>query len=89
MAHELRTCGWCFGAGRYAHAAGPMERPVVVVCERCGGMGKTWAFLYADATRATVRRMAEEEVVRLCWTGTAKEKVLAEKELRRRNGGSR
>lgn len=47
MPHEIRTCGWCYGAGRYAHADKADDRPVVVSCEKCGGKGTVSVYLYA------------------------------------------
>jgi len=47
-----------------------------------------WAFVYPQVRKADVRRMAENRLLFLAWNGTARERLMAEKELRRREGGS-
>lgn len=83
MARETRECVRCFGSGRIAHCETPTAQPVIVDCGTCSGSGTVSVFLYS--TRTTLRRMAESEVVYLAWHGSAREQMLAEKELRRRS----
>jgi hypothetical protein len=84
MARENRMCAYCFGGGRVAHTDTPTSQPVIVDCRTCDGTGEVSVFLYA--TSATLRRMDEQTVMFLAWHGTPKEQVLAEKEVRRREG---
>jgi DnaJ-class molecular chaperone len=53
MATETRVCGWCSGAGRYAHAEKATERPEIVTCARCGGKGKISVYVYPKPTTRT------------------------------------
>lgn len=84
---ETRVCVRCFGTGRTSHCETPAAQPVIVPCRTCGGDGEVLVFVYA--TRTTLRRMDEAEVVSVCWNGSVRERAMAEHELRRREGGSR
>lgn len=84
MARENRVCVRCFGSGRTSHCETPMAQPVIVPCRTCDGTGEVSVFLYP--TGPNLRRMAEQEVVWLAWHGSPREQVLAEKEVRRREG---
>jgi hypothetical protein len=86
IAHEQRVCYRC-DRGRILHASGPMQRPVWSDCQHCGGTGVVWAFVYPGVRKSDVRKMGESRLLWLCWNGTKKEKLLAERELRRRERG--
>jgi hypothetical protein len=45
-------------------------------------------FVYPVVRRPDLRRRAEVEVMWLCWNGTARERMWAEKEIACRNGSS-
>jgi hypothetical protein len=53
-------------------------------CLTCKGVGKVPLYLYAPVSKATLRRMTTEQVLWLCWNGTARERIVAEKEIARR-----
>ena len=85
---EVRECRSCFGCGEvlldaeYDPASGELVQ-VLAPCPVCRGVGSVSAYLYA---KPDVRRLGEAELVRIAWNGTARERVYAEKELRRRQG---
>jgi hypothetical protein len=57
-------------------------------CWTCKGWGKVPLFLVAPRstriTRATLRKLDDDAVWRLCWQGSAREQKDAEREMRRR-----
>jgi len=64
----------------------------VADCPTCHGRGRVPLFLYSEPaprTQRDVRGLTEGRLLFLCWHGTAKEKALAERELRRREVRSR
>ena len=86
MSYEERVCYRC-DRGRILHAAGPMERPVWSQCQHCGGSGVVRAFVYPGVRKVDVRKLGEGRLLFLAWNGSEKEKLLAEKELTRREWG--
>jgi len=90
--HEQRGCYSCNGYGYVALGAteDPMTREMVqelAECWICRGWGKVPLFLYAPPTtsrKVNVRSLDDDAVWRLAWVGSAREKVEAEREVRRR-----
>ena len=83
---ESRPCRSCFGAGEvlidadYNPSTGELIQ-YLGPCSICAGRGTVTVMLYAEPD---LRRMADGEILFLCWNGTAREKAMAEKEMRRR-----
>ena len=86
--YEERECRSCYGCGyvlldaQYDYTSGELvqeETPCLI----CKGEGRVSVYLYA---KPSLRRAAVESVVWLAWNGNAKERRLAEKELRRQEG---
>jgi len=86
--YEERVC-WRCDRGRVLHADDPMARPVWTRCQHCNGSGVVWAFVYPQVRKADVRKLAENRLLFLAWNGTARERLMAEKEPRRREGRDR
>jgi hypothetical protein len=85
---EGRTCRSCYGAGEVVADAILNEETgelveVIAWCPICKGAGVVPVEVYG---RSDVRRLHANELQFLAWGGTAREKGLAEKELRRREG---
>ncbi len=97
MVSEIRACQGCDGHGMvlveaaYDYKTGQLVQEVAD-CPTCHGRGRVPLFLYSEPaprTQRDVRGLTEGRLLFLCWHGTAKEKALAERELRRREARSR
>ena len=91
MAYAIRGCSVCGGEGtvlvgaEYNQATGRLVQ-TWEGCPTCHGQGILPMFLYEPPRKRDVRAMDEDRLVWLAWSGSAREKHLAERELRRRSG---
>ncbi len=86
LQYEDRPCRSCGGLrevlveASYDSTTGELVQ-VLSPSPICHGRGTLSVFVYQQPD---LRRLADGEVMFLCWNGTAREKVMAEKEMRRR-----
>jgi hypothetical protein len=91
VSYELRECSGCDGAGfvvvdaEYDPKSGQLVQ-TIEDCATCRGVGSVPLFVYAPLTRGRARKAQTASLVWAAWNGDAKERKIAEKELRRRDG---
>ncbi len=93
MSRQERLCEGCGGVGivqldaSYHFLTGRLVQEVAD-CPTCHGRGRVPLFLYAEhppRSQRDARGLAEGRLLYLCWHGTSKQKLIAERELRRRD----
>ena len=88
MSYEMRPCRSCYGCGEvvadveYDATTGELVQ-AIADCPICKGAGSVSVYVYG---KPDLRRMATEQVMWMCWHGSARERTLAEKEIARREG---